>query len=84
VPCHGQAHFLFDAICRRHEVGAHEQKDDVGFVKMLVDFGVPVIAGTDHPARPDIDQAFAAEGGQMLVQIVRAVRLRVGIRAEDR
>src|SRR3954447_10255583 len=69
VELHRHRRLFFITIVRVEEFGAHEQQDNVGFTKAVVDLVRPLSAWTDTAVMPVIDEALAPQQCEVSCQL---------------
>src|SRR5215468_11708898 len=86
MPVHGLSHLDVHAVVRREKVGADQQEDHAGGLKMLGDVSPPLVARADLSVGPARDHSLALEESEMRLQGVTqlGVLMRVGIEDFDR
>ena len=82
VTLHRTGHFALIAIVGCDEVGADQQKNDVGNLHVSVDRAVDVLTRADPPVVPCGNDPLALEHGQLLFQLVAQRLVGMGIGKE--
>ena len=80
---HRALHLHVIAIIRVQEVGAHQKKNNVGGIQVLVDPAMQLLPGRDSSVVPSRDHTLAEKSGKVLLKFVPQGFVRMRVRHED-